>query len=31
VLTAKSVQVMYDYAAAKPVEIPENIRGLLSR
>ena len=29
VLTAKTVQVMYDYAAAKPVPIPDNIRALL--
>jgi len=31
VLTAKTVQVMYDYAAEKPVPIPEDIRALLSR
>jgi len=30
VLTAKTVQVMYDYAAEKPVAIPEEIRALLS-
>jgi acyl-CoA thioester hydrolase len=30
VLTAKTVQVMYDYAAGKPVAIPEDIRTLLS-
>ena len=30
VLTAKTVQVMYDYTAAKPVPIPDNIRALLS-
>ncbi len=29
VLAAKTVQVMYDYAAAKPVPIPDDIRGLL--
>jgi YbgC/YbaW family acyl-CoA thioester hydrolase len=29
VLTAKTVQVMYDYAAEKPVPIPEAIRALL--
>lgn len=29
VLTAKTVQVMYDYTAAKPVPIPEHIRALL--
>jgi acyl-CoA thioester hydrolase len=29
VLTAKSVQVMYDYAAEKPVAIPDAIRALL--
>ena len=29
VATAKSVQVMYDYAAAKPVPIPDDIRTLL--
>ena len=31
VLTAKTVQVMYDYAAEKPVAIPDDIRALLSR
>ena len=30
VLTAKTVQVMYDYAAAKPVAIPDSIRALLA-
>jgi acyl-CoA thioester hydrolase len=30
VLTAKTVQVMYDYAAAKPVPIPDDIRALLT-
>jgi len=30
VLTAKTVQVMYDYAAEKPVPIPDHIRALLS-
>lgn len=30
VLTAKTVQVMYDYAAGKPVAIPDDIRALLS-
>jgi len=30
VLTAKTVQVMYDYAAGKPVPIPDDIRKLLS-
>ena len=29
VLTAKTVQVMYDYTAAKPVPIPDDIRALL--
>ena len=29
VLTAKTVQVMYDYAAEKPVAIPDDIRALL--
>jgi len=29
VLNAKTVQVMYDYAAEAPVPIPENIRRLL--
>ena len=28
-LTAKTVQVMYDYAAEKPVPIPDDIRALL--
>jgi len=31
VLTAKTVQVMYDYATEKPVPIPDQIRALLSR
>jgi acyl-CoA thioester hydrolase len=31
VLTAKTVQVMYDYAAEQPVPIPDDIRALLSR
>jgi len=31
VLTAKTVQVMYDYEAEKPVAIPDDIRALLSR
>jgi acyl-CoA thioester hydrolase len=31
VLTAKTVQVMYDYEAGKPVPIPDEIRALLSR
>ena len=31
VLTAKTVQVMYDYAAGKPVPIPHDIRALLTR
>jgi acyl-CoA thioester hydrolase len=31
VLAAKTVQVMYDYAAEKPVPIPDSIRALLSR
>lgn len=31
VLTAKTVQVMYDYATEKPVPIPDDIRTLLSR
>jgi acyl-CoA thioester hydrolase len=31
VLTAKTVQVMYDYATEKPVPIPDEIRALLSR
>jgi len=30
VLTAKTVQVMYDYAGAKPVPIPADIRALLT-
>ena len=30
VLTAKTVQVMYDYATEKPVPIPDGIRALLS-
>jgi acyl-CoA thioester hydrolase len=30
VLTAKTVQVMYDYTAGKPVPIPDDIRLLLS-
>ncbi len=30
VLTARTVQVMYDYAAEKPVPIPDDIRALLS-
>jgi len=30
VLTAKTVQVMYDYAAEKPVPIPDPIRALLA-
>jgi len=30
VLTAKTVQVMYDYAAEKPVPIPDAIRALLA-
>ena len=30
VLTAKTVQVMYDYTAGRPVPIPEDIRKLLS-
>jgi acyl-CoA thioester hydrolase len=30
VLTAKTVQVMYDYDAGKPVPIPDDIRALLS-
>jgi acyl-CoA thioester hydrolase len=30
VLTAKTVQVMYDYAAQKPVPIPDDIRALLT-
>jgi acyl-CoA thioester hydrolase len=31
VLTAKTVQVMYDYDAGKPVPIPDDIRALLTR
>ena len=30
VLTAKTVQVMYDYTAGRPVPIPDDIRRLLS-
>jgi len=30
VLTAKTVQVMYDYEREKPVPVPDNIRALLS-
>jgi acyl-CoA thioester hydrolase len=30
VLSAKTVQVMYDYALEKPVPIPDHIRALLS-
>lgn len=30
VLTAKTVQVMYDYATEKPVPIPDDIRALLT-
>jgi acyl-CoA thioester hydrolase len=30
VLTAKTVQVMYDYASGKPVPIPDEIRQMLS-
>jgi acyl-CoA thioester hydrolase len=30
VVTARTVQVMYDYAAGKPVPIPDDIRALLS-
>ena len=30
VLTAKTVQVMYDYAAERPVPIPDQIRALLA-
>jgi acyl-CoA thioesterase FadM len=29
VLAAKTVQVMYDYTAEKPVPIPDDIRALL--
>ena len=31
VLIAKTVQVMYDYAAGKPVPIPDDIRALLAK
>jgi acyl-CoA thioester hydrolase len=31
VLTAKTVQVMYDYASGAPVPIPDDIRALLER
>lgn len=31
VLKAKTVQVMYDYGAEKPVPIPDDIRALLTR
>jgi len=31
VLAAKTVQVMYDYTANRPVPIPDSIRALLSR
>ena len=31
VLTAKTVQVMYDYAAGRPVPIPDAIRALLTQ
>ena len=31
VVTAKTVQVMYDYVAEKPVPIPDDIRALLSQ
>jgi acyl-CoA thioester hydrolase len=31
VLTARTVQVMYDYAAEKAVPIPDDIRALLTR
>lgn len=31
VLMAKTVQVMYDYIAGKPVPIPDDIRALLTR
>jgi acyl-CoA thioester hydrolase len=31
ILIAKTVQVMYDYAAETPVPIPDNIRALLAR
>jgi acyl-CoA thioester hydrolase len=30
VATARTVQVMYDYAAAKPVRVPDRIRQLLT-
>ena len=30
VLTAKSVQVMYDYNAQKPVPVPDDVRALLT-
>lgn len=30
ILQAKTVQVMYDYAAGRPVEIPEEIRRMLA-
>jgi acyl-CoA thioester hydrolase len=30
ILTGSTVQVMYDYAAAKPVPIPDSIRALLT-
>lgn len=30
VLAARTVQVMYDYTAAKPVPIPDHVRALLS-
>jgi acyl-CoA thioesterase FadM len=30
VATARTVQVMYDYAEEKPIPIPDNIRALLS-
>jgi acyl-CoA thioester hydrolase len=31
VLTARTVQVMYDYKAERPVPIPDSIRALLSK
>ena len=31
VLTAKTVQVMYDYAASRPVPVPEEVRRLLTQ
>ncbi len=31
VLTAKTVQVMYDYRTEKPVPVPDSIRALLSK